>query len=89
MDFRHSAEIWRDFPELVAGAVFGGGITPDVSAGGRVAKFTSIASSRLAKAAESELPEIRAWRRAWSDTPPATRTTWLSAARPSIPPRTR
>jgi DNA/RNA-binding domain of Phe-tRNA-synthetase-like protein len=66
MDFRHSAEIWRDFPELVAGVVFADGITPGVSAGDRVAEFTAIANSRLAKATESELPEIRAWRRAFT-----------------------
>ncbi len=60
MDFWHSGEIWRDFPELVAGVVFADGITNDVSAGDRVAEFTAIAHSRLAKAAESELPEIRA-----------------------------
>jgi DNA/RNA-binding domain of Phe-tRNA-synthetase-like protein len=66
MQFQHSAEIWRDFPELVAGAVFADGITPDAAAGDRVAKFTAIARSRLAGATESELPEIRAWRRAFT-----------------------
>ena len=66
MDFWHSAEIWRDFPELVAGVVFAGGITRDVSAGDRVAEFTAIAKARLAKATESELPEIQAWRRAYT-----------------------
>ena len=66
MDFRHSSEIWRDFPELVAGVVFAEGITPDVTAGDRVAKFTAVASSRLARESESELPEIRAWRRTFA-----------------------
>lgn len=66
MDFQHSGEIWRDFPELVAGVMFADGITPDVAAGDRVAKFTAIANSRLAGSAESELPEIRAWRRAFA-----------------------
>jgi len=66
VDFQHAAEIWRDFPELVAGAVFADGINNDVSVDGRVAKFTTIANTRLAKAAESELPEIRAWRRAFT-----------------------
>lgn len=66
MDFQHSGEIWRDFPELVAGVVFADGITPDVAADDRVADFTTIASSRLAGVAESELPEIRAWRRAFT-----------------------
>lgn len=66
MDFQHSGEIWRDFPELVAGALFADGITPHVSVGDRVANFTTTASSRLATGTESELPEIRAWRRAFS-----------------------
>jgi len=66
MQFQHSAEIWRDFPELVAGVVFADGITPDAAAGDSVAKFTAVARSRLADATESELPEIRAWRSAFS-----------------------
>jgi DNA/RNA-binding domain of Phe-tRNA-synthetase-like protein len=67
MYFQHSSEIWRDFPELVPGVIFADGITQDVSVGDRVAKFTAVASSRLAaEATEGELPEIRAWRRAFT-----------------------
>jgi hypothetical protein len=66
MDFQHSAEIWRDFPELVPGIVLADGITHDVAAGDRVARFTAIANSRLNGATESELPEIQAWRRAFA-----------------------
>lgn len=66
MYFEHSAEVWHAFPELVAGVVFADGITPDAAAGDRVAEFSAIASSRLAGATESELPEIRAWRRAFT-----------------------
>jgi DNA/RNA-binding domain of Phe-tRNA-synthetase-like protein len=66
MDFQHSGEIWRDFPELVPGAIFADGITGDVPAGDRVARFTAIARSRLDTAMESELPEIRAWRHAFT-----------------------
>jgi DNA/RNA-binding domain of Phe-tRNA-synthetase-like protein len=66
VDFQHRGEIWRDFPELVAGVVFAGGITPDVAAGDHIDKFTAIACARLEGSAESELPEIRAWRRAFS-----------------------
>jgi DNA/RNA-binding domain of Phe-tRNA-synthetase-like protein len=64
--FQHSGEIWRDFPELVPGALFAGGITPDAPVGDRAAKFTAIASSRLAEGPESGLPEIQAWRRAFA-----------------------
>jgi DNA/RNA-binding domain of Phe-tRNA-synthetase-like protein len=66
MDFQHSGEIWRDFPELVAGIVFADGITPDAAAGDRAARFTAMARARLAGATEGELPEIRAWRRAFA-----------------------
>src|SRR5256885_304671 len=66
MYFQHSPEIWRDFPELVPGVLFAEGITTDVSVGARIAPFNAIAESRLANASEGELPEIQAWRRAFS-----------------------
>jgi DNA/RNA-binding domain of Phe-tRNA-synthetase-like protein len=66
MHFEHSGEIWRDFPELVPGVLFAEGISSGVSAGSRTARFTAVARSRLADRPESELPEIQAWRRAFS-----------------------
>ena len=42
------------------------GSPPDAAADDSVARFTAIAKSRLAGAAESELPEIQAWRRAFT-----------------------
>ena len=66
MHFQHSSEIWRDYPELVPGVLFAEGIHKDVSVGPRVAKFNQIAQERLATASEAELPEIQAWRRAFS-----------------------
>ena len=66
MDFRHSGEIWRDFPELVPGVVFADGITGDVAVSDPVARFTDVARSRLAGVTESELPEIQAWRRVFA-----------------------
>jgi DNA/RNA-binding domain of Phe-tRNA-synthetase-like protein len=66
MHFFHSNEIWRDYPQLVAGTLFAEGITRDVSVVPQIARFNAIAESRLAKAAEGELPEIQAWRRAFS-----------------------
>src|SRR5215468_6592055 len=62
MHFQHSGEIWRDFPGLVAGALFADGITADVSVAAHTAKFTAAAASRLAAVPESDLPEIQAWR---------------------------
>jgi DNA/RNA-binding domain of Phe-tRNA-synthetase-like protein len=65
MHFQHSGEIWRDFPELVPGVLFTEGITPDVSVGSCVARFTAVARARTAEGPEAELPEIRAWRHAF------------------------
>jgi DNA/RNA-binding domain of Phe-tRNA-synthetase-like protein len=66
MDFAHSGEIWRDFPQLVPGVLFAEGITAQAAAESRAAMFTAVAQSRLAKVPEGELPEIQAWRRAFS-----------------------
>jgi DNA/RNA-binding domain of Phe-tRNA-synthetase-like protein len=66
MDFRHSDEIWRDFPQLVPGAVLATGISSDAAADDSVARLTAVAKARLADATESELPEIQAWRRAFT-----------------------
>jgi DNA/RNA-binding domain of Phe-tRNA-synthetase-like protein len=66
MHFQHSGQIWRDFPELVPGVLFAGGITAGAAVDSRVARFTAAAASRLAETPESGLPEIRAWRRAFA-----------------------
>jgi DNA/RNA-binding domain of Phe-tRNA-synthetase-like protein len=66
MYFQHSGEIWRDFPDLVPGVLSASGITADVPVPPRTAELTAVAASRLAGAAESELPEIQAWRRAFA-----------------------
>jgi DNA/RNA-binding domain of Phe-tRNA-synthetase-like protein len=69
MHFRHSHQIWRDFSQLVPGVLFAAGITDgagNVTADSRSARFTAIARSRLAEVPEGELPEIQAWRRAFS-----------------------
>ena len=66
MNFQHSAAIWRDFPELVPGVLFAQGITRGVRVEASVARFNAIAQQRLATTGEGELPEIQAWRRAFS-----------------------
>ena len=66
MYFQHASEIWRDFPELVPGVLFADRITKDVCVARQVAKFNAIAESRLATTSPGELPEIKAWRRAYS-----------------------
>ena len=67
MDFQHSADIWGDFPELVPGVLFAEGVRREVPpVGPRTARFTATASARLAGRSEAELPEVQAWRRAFS-----------------------
>jgi DNA/RNA-binding domain of Phe-tRNA-synthetase-like protein len=63
--FRHSDAIWRDFPELVPGVLFAQGIGSE-AARPQVSRFAATAASRLADSSEAELPEIQAWRRAFS-----------------------
>lgn len=62
--FQHAAELWRDYPALVAGVVRVDGISADVSVD--VSRDYARAAERLASASESELPEIQAWRRTFS-----------------------
>jgi DNA/RNA-binding domain of Phe-tRNA-synthetase-like protein len=64
--FRHSAEIWRDYPELAAGVLAAEEITNNLPLDDRMAKFLAAARSRLATGSEGELPEVQAWRRAFS-----------------------
>jgi DNA/RNA-binding domain of Phe-tRNA-synthetase-like protein len=66
MYFCHSSEIWRDFPELVAGALFVEGVSRPVSVDPQIATYKEIAESRLAASSEGQLPEIQAWRRTFS-----------------------
>jgi DNA/RNA-binding domain of Phe-tRNA-synthetase-like protein len=66
MHFQHSGDIWRDFPALVPGVLHATGITSDVPAAESAERFCAIARSRLASGPEGELPEIQAWRRAFT-----------------------
>ncbi|MDX6333646.1 MAG: hypothetical protein QOG05_986 [Streptosporangiaceae bacterium] len=66
MEFRHAAEIWADFPELAAGAAFAAGIDARARVTDRVSHWYAVADARLAGISAAELPEIRAWRRAFT-----------------------
>jgi hypothetical protein len=66
MYFCHSSELWRDYPELVAGVFWVEGITTDIAVGHQTATFDTIAESRLATKSEGELPEVQAWRQVFS-----------------------
>jgi DNA/RNA-binding domain of Phe-tRNA-synthetase-like protein len=62
--FQHDAALWRDFPALVPGVLYAGGITADAAPG--TDHLTTVAKARLAEGPESEFPEIQAWRRAFA-----------------------
>lgn len=66
MYFQHAPAIWRDFPGLAAATVFAAGITGREADCGQAGEFLRIARQRLVSGAESELPEIQAWRRAFA-----------------------
>jgi DNA/RNA-binding domain of Phe-tRNA-synthetase-like protein len=67
MHFSHHPAIWSRFPTLAAGVLRADGLHRDVDAGPQVATFEAMARERLdAVGAESELPEIQAWRRTFS-----------------------
>ncbi|MCP2257217.1 B3/B4 domain-containing protein (DNA/RNA-binding domain of Phe-tRNA-synthetase) [Streptoalloteichus tenebrarius] len=66
MRFQHSTEIWSEFPELVPGVLVADGVNAEVSVRDRLPRLHRVAEERLATATEGELPEIQAWRRAFS-----------------------
>lgn len=66
MHFEHSDRVWAGFPELVPGVLHVEGITADGDVDAHVADLWAAAERRLATSTEGELPEIQAWRRAFS-----------------------
>ncbi|MFJ8582138.1 B3/4 domain-containing protein [Micromonospora sp. NPDC093277] len=66
MRFRHSPQVWSDFPELVCGVLHASGITPTVDVSPRLARYADAAQARLAGGPEGGFPEIQAWRRAFA-----------------------
>ena len=66
MQFSHSPEIWREFPELVPGVLIVGGISADAAVDDAISRHYAIAAAGIVGKAESDLPEIQAWRRSFS-----------------------
>ena len=66
MFFRHSNEMWSEFPELVPGVLLAEEITSAVDVGDRIGKYHAIAADRLMQGPEGEMAEIQAWRRSFS-----------------------
>jgi DNA/RNA-binding domain of Phe-tRNA-synthetase-like protein len=66
MYFQHSPSIWQQFPQLVPGLLIVEAIDPDADVAARIEPFYRSARERTAGAAESDLPEVAAWRRAYA-----------------------
>jgi len=66
MYFRHTPEIWSQFPTLVPGLLLVDDVRPDVDMRGRLEPLFARARERLARGTESDLPEVQAWRRAFA-----------------------
>ena len=66
MYFEHAPAIWAAVPSLVPGGLLVEGGGPDAAVAGRLAPLFDRARARLAGAGESDLPEVQAWRRAFS-----------------------
>lgn len=64
--FGHAPDLRDAFPELVAGAIRVDGITADPDTVALAAPFLATARTRLAGGTESDLPEIKSWRAAFS-----------------------
>jgi len=62
--FGHSAALWQQFPQLVPGVLVVGDVRPDVDV--QLEPWHARARERLARGPESELAEVSAWRRAYT-----------------------
>jgi len=66
MQFRYAQDILIRFPQLCSRAVLVGGINSDADPTAEIERLTRIADHRLVHTSEGELPEVQAWRRAFS-----------------------
>jgi DNA/RNA-binding domain of Phe-tRNA-synthetase-like protein len=66
MYFFHSYEIWQEFPQLVAGLLVVDGVHRDLNAESYLQRWYHRARKRLEEMPESQIPEIAAWRKAFS-----------------------
>ena len=66
MQFRHSETLWQEFPQLSAAVLVLDPVEPIVGLEDRLEPWLRRARERLEKGPEAEMPEIAAWRRAYS-----------------------
>ena len=66
MYFRHDPKIWQEFPQLVAGALVVDNIRPGLNVEDLIQPWYQRARERLSRGPESQMPEVAAWRRAYT-----------------------
>ena len=66
MYFFHSYEIWQEFPQLVAGLLVVDGVHQNLKAESYLQRWYQRARERLEEMPESQMPQIDAWRKAFS-----------------------
>ncbi len=66
MHFRHSEMLWQEFPQLKPAILVLDRVEPIADLGRRLEPWLRRARERLEKGPEGEMPEIAAWRRAYS-----------------------
>lgn len=66
MRFLYSLHMQHTFPERVTGIIEVDGLQPNVAVAPHVAELTAQALARLDRETEGNLPEIQAWRRAYT-----------------------
>jgi len=66
MYFCHSPDIWREFPQLVPGLLVVEGVHPQLDTEAYIQTWYQRAREHLGQGPESHMPQIIAWRRAYS-----------------------
>ncbi|HMQ54021.1 MAG TPA: phenylalanine--tRNA ligase beta subunit-related protein [Anaerolineae bacterium] len=66
MHFLHAPQIWQDYPQLVPGLLFVENVHPNVRVDDQLQPLFDRARQRMRETTESQLAEIVAWRRAFS-----------------------
>jgi DNA/RNA-binding domain of Phe-tRNA-synthetase-like protein len=64
--FSHSTAVWQQFPDLVPGVLSMEAVDRNTSVDDAVARHQAVARNRLDGTSESGLPEVQAWRRAFT-----------------------
>lgn len=66
MHFRHSDALWQQFPQLVPAVLLLDRVAPVADLDARLEPWLGRARERLESATEADMPEVAAWRRAYS-----------------------